>query len=117
MIMKSYYYLPGDEQWQISKWAYFLPDVYAGGFKDYEDHIYLIMPNSEYAEFAVTTLAPGDYQNDPKYLAYQGDESDFVAKTEKLYNPSGTYKGRPYVKTQTPPATTTISIGDRKSVV
>lgn len=111
MLMRSHYYLPGDEKWQISKWAYFLPDVYAGGFKDYGDHIYLYVPNSEYVEFAVTTLAPGDYVNNPIYLAYQGDETDFVAQTGKLYNPSGTYKARPYVKTQTPPATTTLSIG------
>ncbi len=111
IVMKSYYYEPGDDNWQISPWAYFLPDVYAGGFKDYDDHIYLTLPNSEYVEFAVTTLEPGDYKNNPKYLAYQGNESDFVAKTEKLYNPSGIYKARPYVKTQTPPATRMLSVG------
>ena len=111
MIMKSYYYKPADDEWEISPWAYFLPDVYAGGFRDYDDHIYLTMPNSEYVEFAVTTKEPGDYVNDPKELAYQGDESDFIARTEKLYNPSGTYKGRPYIKTQTPPATTTLEVG------
>ncbi len=111
ILTKSYYYKPGDDEWQVSPWAYLLPDVYAGGFKDYDDHIYMSVPNSEYVEFAVTTLAPGDYQNDPKYLAYQGNESDFVAKSEKLYNPSGTYKGKPYIKTQTPPATQTIAVG------
>ncbi len=111
IIMKSYYYKPGDEKWDVSPWAYFLPEVYVGGFRDYDDHIYLTMPNSEYVEFAVTTLAPGDYQHDPKYLAYQGDESDFVAKSGKLYNPSGTYKGRPYIKTQTPGATASITVG------
>lgn len=111
MIMKSYYYRPGDEEWDVSPWAYFLPDVYAGGFRDYDDHIYLTMPNSEYVEFAVTTLEPGDYQHDLKYLAYQGDESDFVARSQKLYNPSGTYKGKPYIKTQTPAATATLTVG------
>ena len=111
ILMKSYYYKPGDDEWIISPWAYFLPDVYAGGFKDYGDHIYLTLPNSEYVEFAVTTLAPGDYINNPKYLSYQGDESDFVAKSEKLYNPSGTYKGKPYIKTQTPKATEALSVG------
>ncbi len=111
IITKSYYYKPGDDEWQISPWAYLLPDVYAGGFIDYDDHIYMTVPNSEYVEFAVTTLEPGDYQSNPKYLAYQGDESDFVAKSEKLYNPSGTYKGKPYIKTQTPPATETIVVG------
>ena len=111
IVMKSYYYEPGDDNWQVSPWAYFLPDVYAGGFRDYDDHIYLTLPNSEYVEFAVTTLEPGDYKNNPKYLAYQGNESDFVAKTGKLYNPSGIYKARPYVKTQTPPATRMLSVG------
>lgn len=111
ILMKSYYYLPGDEEWEISRWGYFLPNVYAGGFRDYEDHIYVTVPNSEYVEFAVTTLAPGDYQKDPKYLTYQGDESDFVAKSGKLYNPSGTYKSKPYIKTQTPRATATLSVG------
>lgn len=111
IITKSYYYKPGDDEWDVSPWAYLLPDVYAGGFIDYDDHIYMTVPNSEYVEFAVTTLAPGDYKNDPKYLAYQGDEKDFVAKSEKLYNPSGTYKGKPYIKTQTPPATETLVVG------
>lgn len=111
ILMKSYYYLPSNEEWKVSQWGYFLPDVYAGGFRDYGDHLYLTMPNSEYVEFAVTTLAPGDYQSNPKYLSYQGDESDFVAKSGKLYNPNGIYKSKPYVKTQTPRATATISVG------
>ena len=111
IITKSYYYKPGDEEWDISPWAYLLPHVYAGGFRDYDDHIYMTVPNSEYVEFAVTTLAPGDYQNNPKYLAYQGDESDFIVQSGKLYNPSGTYKGQPYIKTQTPAPTTTLRVG------
>lgn len=111
IMMKTHYYRPGDKEWDISKWAYFVPDVYAGGFKDNGDHIYINIPNSEYVEFAVTTLAPGDYVSDPKYLAYQGDESDFVVQTGKLYNPSGTYKGKPYIKTQTPAATSSLAVG------
>ncbi len=111
IIMKSYYYKPGDEEWQVSPWAYLLPDVYAGGFFDYDDHIYVTIPNSEYIEFAVTTMAPGDYMNDPIYLAYQGDESDFVAQSGKLYNPSGDYKGKPYIKYQTPAPTEDLRVG------
>lgn len=111
IITRMHYYNPGDENWSVGRWAYFLPDVYQGGFYDYEDHIYLTVPNSEYVEIAVTTLAPGDYKKDPKYLAYQGDESDFVAQTGKLYNPNGTYKGRPYIKKQTPSPTTTLYVG------
>lgn len=70
----------------------------------------MYLANAEYAEVDVTTLAPGDYKNDPKYLAYQGDESDFVARTDKMYNPSGTYKGRPYIKKQTSQPTQTFSV-------
>lgn len=111
ILLKTHYYKPGDEVWEESPWAYFLPDVYAGGFSDEGSYIYMYLANAEYAEVAVTTLAPGDYQNDPKYLAYQGDESDFVVKTDKMYNPSGTYKGRPYIKKQTPRPTQTFSVG------
>ena len=111
IIMRTHYYKPGDEEWQISPWAYFLPDVYAGGFNDFGDYLYVTIPNSEYVEFAVTTLAPGDYINNPLYLAYQGDGSDFVVQTGKLYNPSGLYKGKPYIKTQTPAATATLYVG------
>ena len=111
ILMKYHEYRPGDDIWLEGRWGYFLPDVYAGGFKDYVDHVYVTVPNSEYVEFAVTTLAPGDYKNNPLYLSYQGDESDFVAQSGKLYNPNGIYKPAPYVKTQTPPATTTLAVG------
>lgn len=30
----------------------------------------MYLANAEYAEVDVTTLALGDYKNDPKYLAY-----------------------------------------------
>ncbi|MCI8309464.1 MAG: hypothetical protein HFJ45_04590 [Clostridia bacterium] len=111
ILMKYHEYRPGDDKWIEGKWGYFLPDVYAGGFIDYDDHVYVSVPNSEYVEFAVTTLAPGDYKNDIKYLSYQGDGSDFVAQSGKLYNPNGTYKAAPYIKTQTPAATATLTVG------
>lgn len=111
IIMRAYSYEPGDEEWRIGAWGYLLPDVYVGGYLDYEDHIYIILPNAEYVEFAVTTMAPGNYKEDFTYLAYQGDESDFVARTQKLYNPSGTYKGQPYIKTQSPEAGADLRVG------
>lgn len=111
ILMKYHEYRPGDDKWIEGKWGYFLPDVYAGGFIDYDDHVYVSVPNSQYVEFAVTTLAPGDYKNDIKYLSYQGDGSDFVAQSGKLYNPNGTYKSAPYIKTQTPAATATLTVG------
>ncbi len=111
ILMKYHEYRPGDDKWIEGKWGYFLPDVYAGGFVDYVDHVYVTVPNSEYVEFAVTTLAPGDYKNNPLYLSYQGDESDFVAQSGKLYNPNGTYKSAPYIKYQTPAATASLTVG------
>lgn len=111
ILMKYHEYRPGDDIWIEGRWGYFLPDVYAGGFVDYDDHIYISVPNSEYVEFAVTTLAPGDYKNNLMYLSYQGDESDFVAQSGKLYNPSGTYKAPPYIKYQTPAPTQTLTVG------
>lgn len=110
IIMRSHYYKPGDEIWDISSWAYLDPEPYAGGFADYEDHIYIRIPNSEYVEFAVTTLEPGP-MTEIENLTYKGDESDFVTRTQKLYNPSGTYKGRPYIKTQSPVQTAPLTIG------
>ncbi len=108
ILMKYHEYKPGDEVWIEGKWGYMDPEPYAGGFKDYDDHIYITVPNSEYVEFAVTTLAPSE---GIAGLTYQGDESDFLAQSGKLYNPNGTYKGRPYVKKQTPPATQTLAVG------
>lgn len=108
ILMKYHEYRPGDDIWIEGKWGYMDPEPYAGGFKDYEDHIYITVPNSEYVEYAVTTLAPSTGVDG---LTYQGDESDFLAQSGKLYNPNGNFKGRPYIKKQTPAATATIAVG------
>lgn len=108
ILMKYHEYKPGDEVWLEGNWGYMDPEPYAGGFRDYDDHIYITVPNSEYVEFAVTTLAP---TSGLESLTYQGDESDFVAQSGKLYNPLGTYKAPPYIKTQTPPSTQALTIG------
>ncbi len=108
ILMKYHEYRPGDDVWIEGNWGYMDPEPYVGGFQDYEDHLYITVPNSEYVEFAVTTLEPSD---GIAGLTYQGDESDFVAQSGKLYNPNGTYKAPPYIKYQTPPATTTLSVG------
>ena len=111
ILAKYHEYRPGDEVWLEGKWGYFLDDVYAGGFQDRGDYIYLTVPNGEYMEFAVTNLAPGDYANDPTYLSFQGTEDDIIAQTGKLYNPSGTYRAKPYIKTQDPVPTADLSVG------
>ena len=109
ILMKYHEYKPGDEQWIEGKWGYMNPELYApGAFQDYGDHIYIIVANGEYVEFAVTTLAPSEGLAG---YTYQGDESDFVAQSGKLYNPNGIYKSKPYIKKQTPAPTATLSVG------
>lgn len=109
ILMKYHEYRPGDDIWLQGNWGYMDPELYApGAFRDNGDHIYITVPNSEYVEFAVATLPPSE---GIAGLTYQGDESDFVAQSGKLYNPNGTYKARPYVKKQIPPTTANLSVG------
>ncbi|MCI8277693.1 MAG: hypothetical protein HFJ46_07315, partial [Clostridia bacterium] len=109
ILIKYHEYRPGDDIWLEGNWGYMNPELYApGGFNDNGDHIYISVPNSEYMEFAVTTLEPSE---GIAGFTYQGDESDFVARSGKLYNPSGIYKAPPYIKYQTPVATTTLEVG------
>ncbi len=109
ILMKYHEYKPGDEQWIEGKWGYMNPELYApGAFKDNGNYIYITVPNSEYVEFAVTTLAPSEGLAG---YTYQGDESDFVAQSGKLYNPNGTYKAKPYIKKQSPAPTATLAVG------
>lgn len=109
ILMKYYEYRPGDEVWDEGKWGYMDPTKYApGSFQDYDDHLYITVPNSEYVEFAVTTLAPS---SGLEGLTYQGDESDFVAQSGKLYNPNGTYKAPPYIKKQVPAPVQVLTVG------
>lgn len=111
ILAKYHEYRPGDEVWLEGNWGYFLDAVYAGGYQDREDHIYLTVPNGEYMEFAVTKLAPGDYVSDPQYLNFQGTDEDIIAQTGKLYNPSGIHRAKPYIKSQEPAATASLSVG------
>ena len=109
ILIKYHEYKPGDDVWIEGKWGYMNPELYVpGAFIDYGDHLYISVPNSEYMEFAVTTLEPSEGLAG---YTYQGDESDFVAQSGKLYNPNGVYKAPPYIKYQTPPATTTLAVG------
>lgn len=109
ILMKYHEYRPGDDIWREGNWGYMNPELYApGAFQDNGDYIYISVPNSEYVEFAVTTLAPGTGLD---AYTYKGDESDFVAQSGKLYNPNGTYKAKPYIKTQTPVSTASLRVG------
>lgn len=113
ILMKYHEYRPGDEIWIEGNWGYMDPTLYVpGAFKDNGDYIYITVPASEYVEFAVTTLAPTYDPSQPLLqYTYQGDETDFVAQSGKLYNPNGTYKAPPYVKYQTPSASASMTVG------
>lgn len=109
ILIKYHEYLPGDDVWNEGNWGYMNPELYApGAFNDNGNHIYITIPNSEYIEFAVTTLAPGTGLD---AYTYKGDGSDFVAESGKLYNPNGIYKAPPYIKYQTPAPTQTLTVG------
>ena len=109
ILIKYHEYLPGDDVWNEGNWGYMNPKLYVpGAFSDNGNHIYISIPNSEYIEFAVTTLAPGTGLDE---FTYKGNGSDFVAQSGKLYNPSGIYKAPPYIKYQTPAPTQTFAIG------
>lgn len=99
-----------DGQWQYSRWAYILPDVYVS-MDDTDTELTLNFPSVEYLEFAVTSEAPGDYKTDIKYLSFYGDPLLFDARTEVLYNPNGTYTPPPYVKKASPSLTSRIFVG------
>ncbi|MCI9413085.1 MAG: hypothetical protein HFJ31_01000 [Clostridia bacterium] len=115
LLAKYHEYRPGDEVWREGKWGYFDEEAYAGGFVDRGDYLYLTVPNGEYMEFAVTRVAP-----DPSLgigsLTYQGDESGLIAQSGKLYNPSGTYRAKPYIKKQDPAPLASLLVGTTYSV-
>lgn len=108
MLMREAEFESG--QWNYSRWAYILPDVYVS-MKDSDTELTLNFPSVEYLEFAVTSEAPGDYKSDLKYLSFYGNPLLFDARTEILYNPNGTYTPPPYVKKAAPSLTSSINIG------
>ena len=112
LMMKSSQYKPGDQIWQESKWAYLIPDprLYVG-IIDNGDHIYISVANAEYTEFAVTNVPPGDYEHDITCLTYKGTEEQILVQSGRLYNPSGIYKAKPYIKQQSPLPTATLTVG------
>ena len=94
----------------VSNWGYILTDLYSS-IRDMGTEVGLIMPQAEYAEFAVTDRAPGDYKKDPKYASFQGDPCLVLEQSGMLHNPSGTYKAPPYPKYITPSMSGRLSIG------
>ncbi len=89
-----------------SDWAYVLHDVYM--INDQDDYFTIYENSAKYLEFAVTDKEPGEIQDHPENLRYRGEESAFIARTEKLYNKNNGYLAEPYVLRQTPTATQTL---------
>lgn len=89
-----------------SDWAYVLHDVYM--INDQDDYFTIYENSAKYIEFAVTDKEPGEIENHPENLKYRGEESAFIARTEKLYNKNHGYLAEPYVLRQTPTATQTL---------
>ena len=111
MLMRYYYYDVKNEKDAVTKWAYILPEVYT--FGDYEDHFIIYENSATYLEFAVTDKNPGELKDHPENWVYKGDESDFIARTEKLYNKNNGYLSAPYVKKQSPAQTSGVLIRER----
>lgn len=99
------------------EWGYITPEIYNNeGLKDNDEKLIMLLPQVPFIEFAVTSVAPGDYFSDLSKLYYQGDPMLLEAQTKLLYNPSGTYKAPPYIKKQTPAATGRITAGEKQHV-
>lgn len=107
IVVKYYEYRPGDKEWVEGNWAYFNEDSYAGGFIDRGDYTYLTVPNGEYMEFGVTKTEPTG--NSVEQLTFRGTPE--IAQTGKLYNPSGTFRAKPFIKKRNIPATASLSVG------
>lgn len=113
MLMRATKYYPNTGKWEYGRWGYILPDVYM--MKDTDEAAFLSISSSQYVEFAITGLAPGNYIGNEggsiENLVFHGDPLLFDAYTEVLYNPSGTYTPPPYVKEATPSNTARLYIG------
>ena len=76
--------------------------------------------NCEYIEFAITTKAPPDWQNNMDLFNlggyYSGDYSDILAETGWLFNKNGSYEQPPYVKNVSPALTSSIAAGQQYTI-
>lgn len=105
-------------EWEYSPWCYVLPDIF--DLEDTGTEVILPMPHIRYAEFGVTDIPPGPY-NDPslmdkqliyEYTTFHGNPFLLVADSGMLYNPNSNYVAPPYVKKITPGVTGSLMIGE-----
>ncbi len=96
-------------------------------FYDSDNGFYLCTATCEYVEFALTTRAPDNYGKYATYEEwcqgelfdnasgasgfYNGDGSDILAQTDKLYNAESKYEAAPYVLSQIPAGNRTHTAG------
>lgn len=100
---------------QYGSWFYLDPDTYA--LKEENGFTVIREGKVPYVEIAATTVQPE--KNPPASrpyanLTYQGDDSDLIARTGKIYNKNQSkYTPPPFILRQTPTQTSTIVTGDR----
>ncbi len=110
MIAKMYIYYELTDELIFNDWAYITPELYPA-MEDTDTELILRLPQCQYAEFAVTDRAPGDYLSDPGRLYYQGDPLLIEEDTGMLQNPYANYVAPPYIKTITPGISSRMFIG------
>lgn len=110
IIAKFWEYQNDEDKIIEANWAYIAPDIYTEGTtkQDSDTNLYLSLPSKEYVQFAITSKAPGDYENDIKELYYQGTEDEIIVQSEKLHNINYNYRLSPYVIKQSPEATYSV---------
>jgi len=106
ILLRYHDYKTSDGPQLYSDWLYVLHDVYK--IDDHDDYFTIYENSAKYLEFAVTDKKPGELENHPENLRYKGQEADFIARTEKLYNKNNGYLAEPFVLRQTPTATQTL---------
>lgn len=110
MIAKMYLYYENTDEMIYNDWAYITPGIY-NGMKDTDTELILPLPQCQFAEFAVTDRAPGDYKNNLDLLYYQGDPLLLEEDTGMIRNPYASYVAPPYIQTITPGLSSRMYIG------
>ena len=118
IICRFYQINSTTNEWEAQDWYYAYPDpmLYEGNpdFYDTPTELYMNLPQVEYIEFGVTTLAPGKQVFggvETTDFTYYGDPILMEATTGMLHNPSGTYVAPPYIKKSSPSQTGRLTIG------
>lgn len=111
ILARYHVYDAKTDTFNVSPWAYVLPDVYV--LDDHDEYFCLYENQAMYMEFAATNIKPVKISDtDFEYLKYKGDGYSIIAKTDKIYNENTGYTPPPYVKQQTPTTAATFIVRD-----